>query len=294
MTSPIDFGIPDLTGRTALITGANSGLGRVTARVLAGRGAHVVLAVRNRAKGEAAAATMPGSTEVRDLDLADLSSVRDFAEDFTDPVDLLINNAGIMIPPLYRTVDGFESQFGTNHLGHFALTNLLLPQVRERIVTVSSIAHRFGMIDFDDLQWERRPYRPMAAYGQSKLANLLFVSELQRRLSARSSSVIATAAHPGLAATNLFNSSDDGSLDARVSRAFTRVVAQSEQGGARPTLCAAVADIPPGSYIGPTGPFELRGRPGFASRSAKSTDTELARRLWAVSEDLTGVAFPQV
>lgn len=294
MTSPIDFGIPDLTGRTALITGANSGLGRVTARVLAGRGAHVVLAVRNRAKGEAAAATMPGSTEVRDLDLADLSSVRDFAEDFTDPVDLLINNAGIMIPPLYRTVDGFESQFGTNHLGHFALTNLLLPQVRERIVTVSSIAHRFGTIDFDDLQWTSRPYRPMAAYGQSKLANLLFVSELQRRLSARSSSVIATAAHPGLAATNLFNSSDDGSLDARVSRAFTRVVAQSEQGGARPTLCAAVADIPPGSYIGPTGPFELRGRPGFASLSAKSTDTELARRLWAVSEDLTGVAFTQV
>lgn len=294
MTSPIDFGIPDLTGRTALITGANSGLGRVTARVLAGRGAHVVLAVRNRAKGEAAAATMPGSTEVRDLDLADLSSVRDFAADFTEPVDLLINNAGIMIPPLYRTVDGFESQFGTNHLGHFALTNLLLPQVRERIVTVSSIAHRFGMIDFDDLQWERRPYRPMAAYGQSKLSNLLFVSELQRRLSARSSSVIATAAHPGLAATNLFNSSDDNSLDARVSRAFTRVVAQSEQGGTRSTLCAAVADIPPGSYIGPTGPFELRGRPGFASRSAKSTDTELARRLWAVSEDLTGVAFPQV
>ena len=134
----------------------------------------------------------------------------------------------------------------------------------------------------------------MAAYGQSKLANLLFVSELQRRLSERSSSVIATAAHPGLAATNLFNSSDDGSLDARVSRAFTRVVAQSEQGGARPTLCAAVADIPPGSYIGPTGPFEIRGRPGFASRSAKSTDTELARRLWAVSEELTGVAFPQV
>ncbi|MFP3397545.1 oxidoreductase [Brevibacterium sp. SIMBA_078] len=294
MTSPIDFGIPDLTGRTVLITGANSGLGRVTARVLAGRGAHVVLAVRNRAKGEAAAATMPGSTEVRDLDLADLSSVRDFAADFTDPVDLLINNAGIMIPPLYRTVDGFESQFGTNHLGHFALTNLLLPQVRERIVAVSSIAHRFGTIDFDDLQWKRRPYRPMAAYGQSKLANLLFTDELQRRLSERSSSVIATAAHPGLAATNLFNSSDDNSLDARVSRAFTRVVAQSEQGGARPILCAAVAELPGGSYIGPTGPFEIRGKPGFASRSSKSTDTEVARRLWAVSEELTGVAFPEL
>ncbi len=294
MTSPIDCGIPDLTGRTALITGANSGLGRVTARVLAGRGAHVVLAVRNRAKGEAAAETMPGSTEVRDLDLADLSSVRDFAAEFTAPIDLLINNAGIMIPPLFRTVDGFESQFGTNHLGHFALTNLLLPQVRERIVTVSSIAHRFGTIDFDDLQWRRRPYRPMAAYGQSKLANLLFVSELQRRLSEQSSSVIATAAHPGMAATNLFSSSDDGSLDARVSRTFTRVVAQSEQSGARPILCAAVADLPGDSYIGPTGPFEIRGKPGLASRSAKSTDTEVARRLWAVSEELTGVGFPEL
>ncbi|WP_169251427.1 oxidoreductase [Brevibacterium sp. 'Marine'] len=294
MTSPIDYGIPDLTGRTALITGANSGLGRVAARVLAGRGAHVVLAVRNRAKGEAAAATMPGSTEVRDLDLADLSSVRDFAAEFTAPIDLLINNAGIMIPPLFRTVDGFESQFGTNHLGHFALTNLLLPQVRERIVTVSSIAHRFGTIDFDDLQWRRRPYRPMAAYGQSKLANLLFTNELQRRLSEHSSSVIATAAHPGMAATNLFSTSDDGSLDARVSRAFTRVVAQSEQNGARPILCAAVADLPGDSYIGPTGPFEIRGKPGFASRSAKSTDTEVARRLWTVSEELTGVGFPEL
>ncbi|WP_432790962.1 oxidoreductase [Brevibacterium sp. K11IcPPYGO002] len=294
MTSPIDYGIPDLTGRTALISGANSGLGRVAARVLAGRGAHVVLAVRNRAKGEAAAETMPGSTEVRDLDLADLSSVRDFAAEFTAPIDLLINNAGIMIPPLFRTADGFESQFGTNHLGHFALTNLLLPQVRERIVTVSSIAHRFGTIDFDDLQWRRRPYRPMAAYGQSKLANLLFVSELQRRLSERSSPVIATAAHPGMAATNLFSSSDDGSLDARVSRAFTRVVAQSEQNGARPILCAAVADLPGDSYIGPTGPFEIRGKPGLASRSAKSTDTEVARRLWTVSEELAGVGFPEL
>ena len=294
MTSPIDYGIPDLSGRTALITGANSGLGRVAARVLAGRGAHVVLAVRNRAKGEAAAETIPGITEVRDLDLADLSSVRDFAAEFTAPVDLLINNAGIMIPPLFRTVDGFESQFGTNHLGHFALTNLLLPQVRERIVTVSSIAHRFGTIDFDDLQWRRRPYRPMAAYGQSKLANLLFTTELQRRLSEHSSSVIATAAHPGMAATNLFGSSDDNSLDARVSRAFTRVVAQSEQNGARPILCAAVADLPGDSYIGPTGPFEIRGKPGLASRSAKSTDTEVARRLWTVSEELTGVGFPKL
>ena len=294
MTSPIDFGIPDLTGRTVLITGANSGLGRVTARVLAGRGAHVILAVRNRAKGEAAAKTMPGSTEVRDLDLADLSSVHDFAADFTDPIDLLINNAGIMIPPLYRTVDGFESQFGTNHLGHFALTNLLLPPVRERIVTVASIAHRFGTIEFDDLQWTGRSYRPMAAYGQSKLANLLFTAELQRRLEESSSPVTAVAAHPGYAATNLFGSDDEHRLSDRINRTFTRVFAQREQDGARPILCAAVADLPGGSYIGPTGPFETRGKPGFASRSTKSTDTEVARRLWAVSEELTGVTFPEL
>ena len=176
--------IPDLSGQTVIITGANSGIGRAAAQALATAGARVVLAVRDQAKGEAAAANIPGTTEVRPLDLARLDSVRAFAADWQGDIDLLINNAGVMIPPLSRTVDGFELQFGTNHLGHFALTNLLLPQVTGRVVTVSSDAHRGGAIDFDDLNWERKRYRPWRAYGQSKLANLLFTSELQRRLTA--------------------------------------------------------------------------------------------------------------
>lgn len=292
MTSVIEFSIPSMTGRTVIITGANSGIGRVAARVLAGRGAHIVLAVRNLDKGRAAAETIPGSTEVRLLDLTDLDSVRAFAEAFTDPIDILINNAGIMIPPLSHTIDGFESQFGTNHLGHFALTNLLLPQIRDRVVTLSSLAHKSGYIEFDDLDWTRRPYKPMAAYGQSKLANLLFTSELQRRLTAATSSVIAMAAHPGLATTNLVSASAEGRVTTVVSRAITALIAQSEQAGARPTLCAAVADIPGDSFIGPRGPFEVRGEPGFASRAPGAENAEVARRLWEVSEELTGVAFP--
>jgi NAD(P)-dependent dehydrogenase (short-subunit alcohol dehydrogenase family) len=290
MTSAISFGIPDLSGRTVVVTGANSGLGRVTARVLAGRGAHVVLAVRSRDKGEASAATMSGSTEVRVLDLADLESVRQFAAELSDPIDLLINNAGIMAPPLTRTSDGFESQFGTNHLGHFALTNLLLPQIRGRVVTVSSLAHWFGTIDFDDLNWTRRTYSPGAAYGQSKLANLLFVSELQRRLTAGASPVIATAAHPGLASTNLFPSGD-GFVDT-INRKASQLIARSEQDGARPVQCAAVADLPGDTFVGPSGLFEMYGEPGLAARSKEATDTEEARRLWEASEDLTGVTVP--
>src|ERR1700722_5400841 len=168
--------IPDLAGRTAIITGANSGIGLETAKALTHAGAHVVLAVRDEAKGRSAADTLPasGTKEVRHLNLASLDSVRAFARDWSGPIDLLINNAGVMIPPLSRPADGFELQFGTNHLGHFALTNLLLPNVTGRVVTVSSGAHRSGRIDFDDLNWERRTYRPWRAYGQSKLANLLF------------------------------------------------------------------------------------------------------------------------
>ena len=201
MTTFTAENIPDLTGHTAVVTGANSGIGRAAAQALAARGARVVLAVRNLDKGREAAAGMTGHVEVRQLDLADLASVRAFAEDVTEPVDLLINNAGVMIPPLTRTADGFELQFGTNHLGHFALTNLLLPRVRGRVVTVSSTGHRAGAIDFDDLNWERRPYRAMPAYAQSKLANLLFTAELQRRLTELGSPVLATAAHPGISAT---------------------------------------------------------------------------------------------
>ncbi|MDN5793655.1 MAG: oxidoreductase, partial [Brevibacterium aurantiacum] len=243
MGNRLDGNIASAADRTIVITGGNSGIGRGTASMLAGMDAHVVLAVRNLDKGRAAAKSMRGPVDVRELDLADLASVRAFAEEFSDPIDILINNAGIMAPPLGRTADGFESQFGTNHLGHFALTNLLLPQIRDRVVTVSSIGHRMGTIDFDDLSWERRPYKPMPAYGQSKLANLLFTSELQRRLTKVGSSVIAVAAHPGLAATNLYRLQGNRLL-ASVTEAVIGLISQDEQQGAVPTLCAATADIP--------------------------------------------------
>ena len=185
MTTFSTSSIPDMTGKTVIVTGANSGIGRAAATALADHGARLVLAVRNTDKGDAAASQMSGTTEVRRLDLASLASVREFAAGWNEPIDILINNAGIMIPPLSRTADGFELQFGTNHLGHFALTNLLLPHITGRVVTVASGAHRMGRIDFDDLNWERKSYRAWRAYGQSKLANLLFTAELQRRLRGR-------------------------------------------------------------------------------------------------------------
>ena len=222
-----------------------------------------MLAVRDQAKGQAAAATIPGTTEVRPLDLASLDSVRAFAAAWQGDIDLLINNAGVMIPPLSRTADGFELQFGTNHLGHFALTNLLLPHVTGRVVTVSSGAHRSGAIDFDDLNWERKRYRPWRAYGQSKLANLLFTSELQRRLTQAGSAVKATAAHPGYAATNLQSHSGSRLMAFAMEQVGNRVLAQDAACGALPTLYAAVADIPGDSFAGPSGPFGLglRGAP---------------------------------
>jgi NAD(P)-dependent dehydrogenase (short-subunit alcohol dehydrogenase family) len=282
-----------MTGRTVVVTGANSGIGRAAARMLAARDARVVLAVRNLDKGHEAAAGMTGNVEVRRLDLADLASVRTFAEDFTDPVDVLINNAGVMIPPLTRTADGFELQFGTNHLGHFALANLLLPRIRDRVVTVSSNGHKVGSIDFDDLNWQRKPYRAMPAYAQSKLANLLFASELQRRLAEAGSPVIATAAHPGMAATNLLRFDGRHRMRHLVQKSAAGFFAQSDDDGALPTLYAAVADVPGDSYAGPGGFLEGRGAPKLVGRSAKAQDAEVARRLWAVSEELTGVAFPR-
>ena len=256
-----------------------------------------MLAVRDQAKGEAAAATITGTTEVRPLDLASLDSVRAFAASWTGPIDLLINNAGVMIPPLTRTADGFELQFGTNHLGHFALTNLLLPHVAPagRVVTVSSDAHRAGAIDFDDLNWERRRYRPWRAYGQSKLANLLFTGELQRRLTEAGSTVKATAAHPGYAATNLQSHSGSRVVAFAMKQLGNRLIAQDAAGGALPTLYAAVADIPGGSFACPSGPFGLglRGAPTLVGRSAAAGDEQVARRLWTVSETLTGVSFPE-
>jgi NAD(P)-dependent dehydrogenase (short-subunit alcohol dehydrogenase family) len=289
--------IPDLAGKTVIVTGANSGIGHAAAAALATAGATVVLAVRDQAKGEASAAAMRGTTEVRPLDLASLDSVRAFAAAWQGDIDLLINNAGVMIPPLSRTADGFELQFGTNHLGHFALTNLLLPHVAVagRVVTVSSDAHRGGAIDFDDLNWERKRYRPWRAYGQSKLANLLFTSELQRRLTEAGSTVKATAAHPGYAATNLQSHSGSRLMKVAMEQLGNRLIAQDAAGGALPTLYAAVADIPGGSFVGPSGPFGLglRGAPKLVGRSAAARDEEAARRLWTVSETLTGVSFPE-
>jgi NAD(P)-dependent dehydrogenase (short-subunit alcohol dehydrogenase family) len=217
--------------------------------------------------------------------------VREFAGSWTGEIDILINNAGVMVPPLSRTVEGFELQFGTNHLGHFALTNLLLERITGRVVTVSSGAHRMGTIDFDDLNWERKPYRAWRAYGQSKLANLLFTSELQRRLSDAGSDVLAMAAHPGYAATNL-QFAGGNRLVALLGVVGNRTLAQDENGGALPTLYAAVADIPGDSFAGPGGFMEQRGPAKLVGRSGAARDREVARRLWDVSEELTGVRFP--
>lgn len=280
-----------MTGRRVIVTGANSGIGRAAASTLAGAGAHVVLAVRSLEKGHAAAAEMPGKTEVRELDLANLASVRDFAARWDlGEIDLLINNAGVMVPPLTRTAEGFELQFGTNHLGHFALTNLLLEQISGRVVTVSSTGHRIGRIDFDDLNWERKPYRAWRAYGQSKLANLLFTSELQRRLTAAGSDVLANAAHPGYASTNLQFHSGRRAFDL-LGSVGNRLLAQDENGGSLPTLYAAAADVPGDSFAGPGGFLEQHGAPKLVGRSKAAQDANAARRLWEVSEELTGVRF---
>jgi NAD(P)-dependent dehydrogenase (short-subunit alcohol dehydrogenase family) len=284
--------IPDLAGQTAIITGANSGIGLAAAQALANAGATVVLAVRDQAKGEAAAAAIGGAAEVRPLDLASLDSVRAFADGWQGDIRLLINNAGVMIPPLSRTADGFELQFGTNHLGHFALTNLLLPHVTGRVVTVSSDAHKGGAIDFDDLNWERKRYRPWRAYGQSKLANLLFTRELQRRLTEAGSPVKATAAHPGYAATNLQSHSGSRVLALAMKYVGNPLIAQPAADGALPTLYAAVADIPGDSFAGP-GFLGWRGAPALVGRSAAASDDAVAARLWTVSETLTGVRFPE-
>ncbi len=283
--------IPAQTGRTAVVTGATSGLGRETAKALAAKGARVVLAVRDVDRGAAVAAELPGTVEVRRLDLTDLESVRDFARGWDGPLDVLVNNAGVMMVPAGVTVDGFETQFGTNHLGHFALTNLLLPHVTDRVVTVASTAHRAGRIVLEDLNWQRRPYSPERAYGQSKLANLLFTLELQRRLTEAGSRVRAMAAHPGWAATEL-----QGRTQNRVKDGFmavgNRLWATSSAEGARPTLFAATADLPGNSYVGPGGTLEMRGDPALVGRTSAASDPETAKRLWTASAELTGTDFP--
>jgi NAD(P)-dependent dehydrogenase (short-subunit alcohol dehydrogenase family) len=293
--------IPDQTGRTAVVTGANTGLGYETATALAAKGAHVVLAVRNIEKGKAAADLIarahPGaSVAIQELDLTSLESIRSAADQLRsdhDSIDLLINNAGVMFTPKSTTKDGFELQFGTNHLGHFALTNLLLDRVLaapgSRVVTVSSVGHRFARngINFDDLQSERN-YSRVGAYGQAKLANLLFTYELQRRLQA--TNTIAVAAHPGGSRTELTRNLPP------VLAAVTRLAEplfQSAEMGALPSLRAATdPGVLGGQYYGPDGFGEQRGYPKVVSSSKVSHDAEAQRRLWAVSEELTSVVSP--
>lgn len=294
--------IPDQSDRTVVVTGANTGLGYHTAAALAFRGARVVLAVRNLEKGNAAlsriVAAKPGADiTLTQLDLSSLASVRRAADELRSAyprIDLLINNAGVMWTPKEVTADGFELQFGTNHLGHFAFTGLLLdhllPVRGSRVVTVSSLGHRMrAAIHLDDLQWERN-YSRIGAYGQSKLANLLFTYELQRRLSAASAHTVAVAAHPGGSATELARNVP------RVLRplnALAPLLFQSAEAGALPTLRAATdPTVQGGQYYGPDGLGEQRGHPKLVQSSAQSHDPDLQRRLWSVSEELTGVKFP--
>lgn len=280
--------LPSFAGRTVIITGANSGLGAITARELAGRGARIIMAVRNTEKGKAAAAQMSGSVDIRELDLQDLSSVRRFADDVAG-ADILINNAGIMAAPYALTVDGFESQIGTNHLGHFALTNLLLPKLSDRVVTVSSMAHWPGRIDLNDLNYQSRRYSPWLAYCQSKLANLLFTSELHRLLTAAGSPLRALAVHPGFSHTNLQGASGRKLSDAVVSWG-TGVIATDADFGARQTLYAASQDLPGDTFIGPR--FGYLGRTQPVGRSRRARDPQTAKSLWELSERLTDTQFP--
>jgi NAD(P)-dependent dehydrogenase (short-subunit alcohol dehydrogenase family) len=279
--------LPSFAGRTVVVTGANSGLGEVTARELARVGARVILACRNTDKGDAAAAGMTGEVEVRKLDLQSLASVRAFA-DGVDALDVLVNNAGIMAVPFAHTSDGFESQIGTNHLGHFALTNLLLGKITDRVVTVSSAMHMFGYISLNDLNWKSRPYFAWPAYGQSKLANLLFTSELQRRLNAAGSPLRAHAAHPGYSETNLQGNTGNP-IGTKMINFVTPLVGTDADFGARQTLYAASQDLPGDSFIGPR--FVSRGPTGPTFRSPLARDAKKAAALWELSEQLTGTKF---
>jgi len=278
---------PNLTNATAIVTGANSGIGLATAKAMASWGANVVLAVRDPAKGELAAAAIPGRTEIRELDLADLASIRRFADQWDGPIDLLVNNAGVSVPDRRMTKDGFELQFGTNHLGPFALTNLLLPQITGRVITLSSQAERAGRIDFDDLNWEHKKYNEQRVYAASKLANLLFTSALQRRLDKHGSAVSAMAAHPGLVSTNIYDESGG------FTRLFVKILAQAPEDGALPVLFAATADLPGDSFTGPRHFMHMRGGAELIKRSKAAEDGALAERLWNVSEEMTGVSFPR-
>lgn len=282
--------LPDLSGQTVVVTGASNGLGVVDARELARVGARVILGVRDAAKGQVVANSITGTTEVRELNLADLESVRAFAAAWSGDLDVLINNAGIMLAPAFRTPDDFELHIGTNHFGPFALTNLLLPHITKRIVTVSSILHRQGRIHLDDINFDHRPYVAMQAYRDSKLANLLFTFELQRRLTAAGSDVRAVAAHPGIARTNLV--AHARGVTGAMSR-FSQRLLNDDVRGALPTLFAATEDVPGGAYVGPDGLGHLRGYPVIQKTSKRAHDATAARELWELSARLTNTDFSQ-
>ncbi len=289
--------VPMQQGKLAIVTGSSSGIGFETARILASKNAKVIIAVRNIEKGNKALEKIrsefpEANIEVRIVDLAELKSIHTFAESFKkdyDGIDLLINNAGVMIPPYTKTKDGFELQFGTNHLGHFALTGLLLDLIKNRnnsrIVNVSSKAHNMGNLNFDDLNWEKRRYKPWQAYGDSKIANLYFTYELQRRLDEGGFDVIVAAAHPGLTSSELERHSN-------IVGVINKLFAQSPLMGALPTLYAATANgVKKGDYFGPSDWSEWRGYPKLVQSKELAHDKEIAKRLWDVSERLTGVKY---
>jgi len=289
--------IPDQKGRVAIVTGSSSGIGFETARVLAGKNATIIIAVRNLGKGNNAADKIKAQyknavVHIMELDLANLNSVKTFADNFIknySRLDLLINNAGVMIPPYSKTVDGFELQFGTNYLGHFALTSLLFDLIKNttnsRIVNVSSTAHRSGNLDFNDLNWENRKYKAWRAYGDSKISNLYFTYELQERLDNEKIKVIVAASHPGWTATELQRHSG-------IFEFLNVFLAQKIEIGALPTLYAATAaDVTGGDYFGPSGWQEWRGYPKKVESNALSHDKNIASKLWDVSEKLTGIKF---
>ncbi len=275
--------LPDLTGRTVLVTGGSRGIGLVTARELGRAGARVVLGVREPEKGRAAVDGLPGEYEVRRLDVADLSSVQQFAGSWTGPLDILVNNAGVMDTPAARTADGLELQTATNYTGPFALTNLLLPHITDRVVSVTSQLHRQAKLDVADLDWRSRPYRSMQAYEDSKLAQVLFSLELQRRLIASGSAVRSVLAHPGIARTGL------------VDHSWSRVIMwlgpllNDAEHGALPILFAATQDVPGNAYVGPDGLGSVKGHPAVRHPSGKGLDAATARELWVATEALTGV-----
>jgi NAD(P)-dependent dehydrogenase (short-subunit alcohol dehydrogenase family) len=276
--------LPDLTGRTVLVTGASRGLGWVTARELGRAGARVVLGVRDPDTTRTAVGGLAGDFDVRRLDVSDLGSVRAFAAEWTGPLDVLVNNAGVMDVPATRTADGLDLQTATNHTGPFLLTTLLLPHVTDRVVSVTSQLHRLGRLDLTDLDWRARPYRPLQAYRDSKLAQVLVSLELQRRLTASGSAVRSVLAHPGIAHTGLV----DHSRQKLVLRLGGRLLNDVEH-GALPTLFAATQDVPGNAYVGPDGLGSVKGHPVVRRPAAKGRDADAARALWAATEALIGV-----